>query len=77
MAGAGGAELPPKKYDVFISLRFSDKTDDDKTDWKPLQSAQLLKKILEESHGLKIFLCAVDAGDDIFDEVVPDIRLLA
>ena len=67
--------MAKQQFDLFISLRFSDKRDDDITGWQPLESGKLLKNILEKSHGLKVFLCAVDAGDDIFSEVVPDIRL--
>lgn len=58
MAGAAS-------YDIFISLRFNEGG----KNW-PLKAAQQLKGALEtDPHNLKVFLCDVEAGADIFKTV--------
>ena len=63
-------QLSPTKimYDIFISLRFSEKGTVTGKPWKPIEAATLLKKALI-AQGYSVFLCAVENGDSILDAV--------
>lgn len=55
-------------YDIFISLRFTEKGTTTGRPWKPFEAATLLKNALI-TQGYSVFLCAVENGDSIFDTV--------
>lgn len=56
-------------YDIFISLRFSEKGLKTGNPWKPVEAAELLKKKLL-SKGYTVFLCALENGDSIYETVL-------